>query len=51
MEMKSGVHWPSIPYQEYASRIAKARECMAADEIDAMIRELPGYIGSQVNKD
>ena len=37
MKMKSGVHWPSIPYPEFTDRIEKARECLAVDQLDAMI--------------
>jgi Xaa-Pro aminopeptidase len=37
MQMKSDVHWPSIPYQEYAGRIERARQCLADHGLDAMI--------------
>jgi len=35
--MKPGVLYPSIPYEEYQSRIERAKQCLAEHEIDAMI--------------
>ena len=37
MQMKPAVHWPSMPYQEYVSRIERARECLADHDLDAML--------------
>jgi Xaa-Pro aminopeptidase len=37
MQMKSAVHWPSMPYQEYVDRIERARECLAHHKLDAML--------------
>jgi Xaa-Pro aminopeptidase len=36
-EMKQGVTWPFIPYEEYRQRINRAKECLAEKKIDAMI--------------
>lgn len=35
--MKTGVDYPSIPYEEYRQRIERAKQCLAEHEIDAMI--------------
>ena len=37
MTPKPGVRWPSVPFEEYAGRIARARECLAHHRLDAMI--------------
>jgi len=37
MEQKPGVQWPNQPFDEYAARIARARQCLADHQIDAMI--------------
>ncbi|MBI4832334.1 MAG: aminopeptidase P family N-terminal domain-containing protein, partial [Candidatus Lindowbacteria bacterium] len=35
--MKSGVHWPNIPYEEYRKRVDRAKQCLAEHKIDAMV--------------
>jgi Xaa-Pro aminopeptidase len=37
MTQKPGVQWPNVPYDEYAARIARARQCLADHQLDAMI--------------
>ena len=37
MQQKAGVQWPNMPFEEYSSRIARARQCLADHRLDAMI--------------
>ena len=39
--MKTGVHYPQIPYEEYRARIDLAREKLAKHKIDAMVLYSP----------
>ena len=41
MKQKPGVHWPNVPYDEYAARIERARQCLADHQLDAMILFAP----------
>jgi len=35
--MKDGVKWPFMPYEEYMSRIDKARELLKRHNLDALL--------------
>jgi len=37
MNKKPGLQWPNVPYEEYAARIARARQTLAEHRLDAMI--------------
>ncbi len=41
MNPKPDLKWPSLPFEEYAARIDRARQCLAEHELDAMLLFAP----------